>query len=804
MFQIFHLLSCVHPHTHSHKQVPSNFSPLSDSFRSGRDRSFSLHALQQAITSSPSSSSAVGQNTKSSSHTAVHTHTAEELKQVQDRLLRLVSAYTKHKELRQLEAKPFENDERLQNQIIESIEKQFFETNEFDGGQHVLDRLPDQLDVGFLVNERQNLDRQLQVVSRKVSTLIVQHKSLYEQGLQQANRLQQSLTGAIETCGDGRQRLKTARQNLTHTSLTIVANYSKRELLRRLLNEILAIKSLQDQENLLKDLIDFDEDFASAIRLCLQCERAASQLDPYKCVASLTDRLQRIVELIEQQMSLALAKMCDSFSAETYERLQQSYQTLGKRPIALDQLLMHFVCTVHDRTFSIVYGYVQLFSGRPGSGGNELLHKKSNLDQLCRQLTNDSFLPCLTDLNKSFYQLMLNYRRIVAWHECNLPDDDADNDEQKKLFLDREFVQQKLTHGSKRIWQEMEQKLRTLISLHDLSSYSLDDLISVLRSVSLVKNIGAEFCSLASPELEETLKKATANYFHLFHRNKMEELRVYMETEMWALFPVRKSFSMKQLHDFKLLEDRNRFTRRVFTSPSKQAAGGGPGMTDSKADVYFSSTLLDCKETAMNFFELESDESESMILNQLSADGSSADDTDSLDHHGHHSQSKEPFWCLAPSIDSQSNELQTTASESQDQSFFISPLAEDERVPIVTNSTINMMRIIGKYMQIMCMLSQISFDVLLCIFQLFDFYLYGVYAFFGREMHQLSPASVSAPFKSILSRIETNLIQEFATDANKIRYHLPQLNELVRTNLERRECLFSLAERAIAVESLLV
>ena len=42
-------------------------------------------------------------------------------------------------------------------------------------------------------------------------------------------------------------------------------------------------------------------------------------------------------------------------------------------------------------------------------------------------------------------------------------------------------------------------------------------------------------------------------------------------------------------------------------------------------------------------------------------------------------------------------------------------------------------RVAGKYMQMMNILKPIAFDVIHCVSQLFDYYLYAVYTFFGRN-----------------------------------------------------------------------
>ncbi|XP_041074263.1 syndetin-like [Polyodon spathula] len=67
--------------------------------------------------------------------------------------------------------------------------------------------------------------------------------------------------------------------------------------------------------------------------------------------------------------------------------------------------------------------------------------------------------------------------------------------------------------------------------------------------------------------------------------------------------------------------------------------------------------------------------------------------------------------------------------------------------PILTNTTLNIIRLVGKYLQMMNILKPIAFDVIHCMSQLFDYYLYAVYTFFGRnDMHVPNPP-VSVPGK---------------------------------------------------------
>ena len=104
----------------------------------------------------------------------------------------------------------------------------------------------------------------------------------------------------------------------------------------------------------------------------------------------------------------------------------------------------------------------------------------------------------------------------------------------------------------------------------------------------------------------------------------------------------------------------------------------------------------------------------------------------------------------------------------------------------------------------MWVLNTIAFDVLHCMFQVFDYYLYAVYKFFGKEMADMSSASLSPRLRNALSRIETNLIvsasASAANNASSMRFEAPRLSEMV--DLARLASLHGLAERILGVESM--
>lgn len=59
--------------------------------------------------------------------------------------------------------------------------------------------------------------------------------------------------------------------------------------------------------------------------------------------------------------------------------------------------------------------------------------------------------------------------------------------------------------------------------------------------------VGEEFCSSKSDDLQESIRKQSVHYFKSYHAQRMEELKIFMENETWEICPVKSSFSILQL-----------------------------------------------------------------------------------------------------------------------------------------------------------------------------------------------------------------------------------------------------------------
>ena len=705
-----------------------------------------------------------------------------------------MNCYLREKENRKNDHCSPLNNPDVAKDILDSIEKVYFtsgkyhetsstmsknesenenDINNFDPENFVLEKLPEQLTVEYLLDEQQKYKRQLVVVSRKVSELILKNQPSYAQELERVTQLLSDLSQAIQVCTKARQCLDRSKVNFTCSSLGIVASYRRREILIGLLRSLKKIKTLQETDIRLRELLD-QEDYSGAIHLYFECLEVVKSLKHFNSISELSNKLQDTLEMTEEQIDVALSKMCLSFNIPLYIKLQNAYQLLGKTQTAMDQLLMHFASAIHNKAFSIVFGYVELFCSSSSSSNEQKIdnfHKKQ-YSELCSFLTAEGFVPCFTDLCKALYDIMLNYYKILNWHREEEFNDE--NDDSVSQTNDKRYIKQKLEHGLGRVWQDVQQKIRVLIQNHDLSCYNFEEFIKILAIAEKMVEIGEDFCGSKSDELQDLIHKQTINYFQNYHRSCMYELKMFLESETWTLCPLAPGFSLLDLQEFLFLKSK----------PKISFIKSSPTNSPSRSFSYFSKFLLNQKDTLINPFDLD-------LENQENIETISNDAMD---------QPK-----LSSSVPMKSFDKRKSITEDSNNKLPLVLNGSSDSCLIMTTATLNALRLFGKYMHVMNILSPISFDVLLCIFQVFDYYIYSIYKFFGKDMLMMADNSISNQMRSSLKRISDNLIvnETNMNDANlnpKNKYLSPSLSPAV--GMSNPEKLYGLAERIIAVESL--
>ncbi|XP_066483524.1 syndetin isoform X2 [Tiliqua scincoides] len=688
-------------------------------------------------------------------------------------------------ELRELREQP--TDPQAQQELINSIEEVYFSNDSFDIVKYELEKLPPSLSLQELEEYRDKLKQQQAAVSKKVADLILEKQPAYVKELERVTSLQTGLQLAAVICTNGRRHLNSAKEGFTQASLGLLANQRKRQLLVGLLKSLRTIKTLQQTDVRLSEMLE-EEDYPGAIQLCLECQKAASTFKHYSCISELNSKLQDTLEQIEEQLDVALSKICKNFDINHYTKT------------AMDQLHMHFTQAIHNTVFQVVLGYVELCAGNSDTKFQKLQYK-----DLCMHITSDSYIPCLADLCKALWEVMLSYYRTMEWHEKydrdeSVSSSDGSNMGAEESNFDRGYVKKKLEHGLSRIWQDVQLKVKTYLLGTDMSNFKYDDFIFVLDIISRLMQVGEEFCGSKSEVLQESIRKQSVNYFKNYHRTRLEELRMFLENETWELCPVKASFSILQLHEFKFMAQ----SRSPSVSPSKQPS----------SEIERTETLFEQYCNGGNPFEIQANNKDDETEDVLASNGYESDEQEKSAYQEYDSDSDVPEELKRDYVDEQTGDApvksvsRETLRSRKRSDYCLSKV----NAPILTNTTLNVIRLVGKYMQMMNILKPIAFDVIHFMSQLFDYYLYAIYTFFGRNdtFESTGLGLSSSRLRTTLNRIQESLIDlEVSSDATgtltaaeerKEKVPSPHLSQHV--DLTSGNSLYGLAERVVATESL--
>ncbi|KAM4630312.1 syndetin isoform 4-T4 [Polymixia lowei] len=703
-------------------------------------------------------------------------------------------------ELRELREQPI--DPQAEQEIIDSIEEVYFTSDSFDMVQHELEKLPPELNLQELEEYRDKLKRQQAAVSKKVADLILEKQPAYVKELERVTALQTNLQLAAVICTNARRQLSVAKEGFTEASLGLLANQRRRQLLTGLLKSLRTIKTLQRTDVRLSEMLE-EEDYPGAIQLCLECQKAASTFKHYSCISELNSKLQDTLEQIEEQLDVALSKTCKHFDVSHYTKVQLAYTLLGKTQTAMDQLHMHFTQAIHNTVFQVVLGYVELCAGNADTKFQKMQYK-----DLCTHITPDSYIPCLTDLCKALWEVMLSYHRTMQWHEEQDKEEAAPTPgeaaaESDEAGVDRSYVKKKLEHGLTRIWQDVQLKVKAYILGTDMSNFKYDDFIVVLDVISRLMQVGEEFCGSRSEVLQESIKRQSVNYFKNYHRARLEELRMFLENETWELCPVKSNFNIAQLHEFKFMGQ----CRSPSVSPSRQAV---PTASPAQEELSLFQQYLQ----EGNPFEMHIEHKEEETEDVLASNGYESDELEKSVYQDYDSDSDVADELKQDYVDEQTGDapLKSVSRETIRSRKKSDYSLNKSNAPILTNTTLNVIRLVGKYMQMMNILKPIAFDVIHCVSQLFDYYLYAVYTFFGRnDMYESSGLGlISSRLRTTLNRIQESLIDMEAVvesagvhgpaEDRKEKVPSPHLSQLVV--LTNSGTLYGLAQRVVATESL--
>ncbi|CAH2101517.1 unnamed protein product [Euphydryas editha] len=652
-------------------------------------------------------------------------------------------------------------------EVLREIEHVYFSSpSEFDAARYALEHAPSPPDCDAIEAMFSKLKRQQQVVSGKALHLISQQRDNCDREFAEIQNIRAQLTNTLETCSKARERLKTASNHLTISTFVILANVRKRQIIKSVLKSLQLLQNLRSVETDVAELLNKKE-YYEAIDLILKSKKAAAAHKEYTCIADLATRLQDTLDMTEEKLDSVLASICYNFDEDVFKKLKKAYDLLGKTQAAMEQLHMHYSSAVNESALEAIKPYLNEVS----------LEKK--FQEMCQSVPTTKAPVCLLNLCEKLFLVMRSYYLLVNWHAKNEESVPSSNVFDIEKNVSREYIKQKLKAGLIRIWHDVQAKVSTFLKSSGLEDYPFEKFIQMLGILRKLTQVAEIFCGDKSDLLQDFIKTQSVSYIKNYHRGRMEELKLFLENEGWEQCPVKSTFNLQNLQEFKQFK---KYLNPVKSEASiakaqSDATSSAPSQDDS---VYISKYFTEkTSRTPFEIFRNENVTNDDIFGIEPESEGSDESDD-------------EPDELRRDFVDDTYRHEYSTTND-----YIPSPSKVKESV-IVTNTTLSVLRNCGQYLQISRYLPQISLEVIMLMNQLFDYYFYAVHLFFTSDLEVSSSTLYSAKLNSVLKRI-SNTINVSTEDGAS--FECPSIpNHL---DMESDENLHGLSERIVGVESVI-
>ncbi|KAH8233815.1 hypothetical protein KR026_012664 [Drosophila bipectinata] len=648
------------------------------------------------------------------------------------------------------------NAQKSDQEILEGIDQCYYSPDSNPQLYELKKVLNDGIDNELIEVTIAQLRTQQKVLTKQVLQNILEQRNACSTEFASINETQKRLEESLWTCQKARSYLNFARTNLTTTSLEILASYRKREVLKEVLDTLVAIKTLRTTDVEVQKLLA-DHNYSAAIGLLLQCKSSAEAYMQFNCVQSLSKKLQETMLLMEFQLDTVLNEMVLSFDARKYAKLQEAYKLANKSLMAMDQLHINYISAIHSSVNSVLRGY---------SDPCQDDQAKPLYEQLCEQLAVEKLLPCLISLCKTFWTILASYYQVVMWHNnYKLYGHDVEDSPDV-------YIQQKLKKGQSRVWNDILTKVCLFLQSAKLKALKYDQFIQLLSVVQRLKKVGLEFCGEQSDKLIETMQHQSEEFFRTYHISCVEEICLFLDNESWT--PVDSFSHILQLPEFRTV----RHTLRRHKSPTTALL---PSSNNSPI------SNNNCDE----------------LVSVHSQDGGSSI-YGSYGYFLRFSEKSSPF---DGGLDAAMLEEDILSGIVDEASCYFSEESDDEQKSLqskefddasnqllVNNTALNVLRCIGRYLQMCKLLHCISPKIVSCMLELIDFYVYAVHEIFGKDALVATDNLYTRNLEMRLQTVETNVLPQ-------IKLWPLNFSSLANNELVNPDTLYGLAQRIVAVEA---
>ncbi|KAL3119912.1 hypothetical protein niasHT_007040 [Heterodera trifolii] len=706
--------------------------------------------------------------------------------------------------------------DRAIEKLFDGIDAIYFMENGFKAIAHELEKLSaicSELEIDELERERFKLKRQMQVVSKKMSALIVKNSLSFNRQVENYESVRTNAEHLLRITRRMRSSIEIGKRKCRVLASVLASDY-KRRLCLAVKRELALIATLRDSELKARQILQTD-DIWPFLTVVVGVIDAARHFQHYSSVKQISLTLLGILRSTECQMDAAFAEQTKLFNLERYALLNTASHFLGNTELVSVKLRRHFEGSLCDASRTAVLDFLTMRTNLEGTTEQSDERTIDNLpfEQLCQHIHLNDFLRILCKIGSSLVEILCIYHTILKFHMDedklalkNGQKDDTggreseNSDQREEQFAEDNFdtnplvekgvMQKSLIDNAFDVFECASQNLNCLLANVEMSAIKFDQFIKVVELAERFRAFGRQYFGNPCQLIRHTLMDQSRKYIERYHAEKMEEVKMFLESETFTLCPVPIQFTLFDLPEFFFLKEMQQKQQNDEQTEE-----------ETEQNSLSVETFVHGKSIRFSVFR-HSSEMDTEIFPYS---------PEQFDESPRRIADRGRIICKNGEASQCSSSDDGTRNSIEDETLAPSP---HNAMPNLCNSALNLLRVIGRFLQMATVLRSSAELSVESIVTLFNCYVHSIFTFFcsdfdAQQQQQMFGTNfVTFRLRQFVQSIEKKMNGPGATESGQDSVENAELSLFGRRSslchaLDRNDSdkLFLLAERIVGVES---
>ncbi|XP_054812023.1 LOW QUALITY PROTEIN: uncharacterized protein LOC129313133 [Prosopis cineraria] len=296
---------------------------------------------------------------------------------------------------------------RNHGEEVEELEDEFYE-EDFDPVKYVLEHAPaEESELAHFEKQAALRLAQLDRVAECLSRHVMKHHEVMVKGMNLVRELEKDLRIANVICMNGRRHLTSSMNEVSRD--LIVNSYSKKK--QALLDMLPILTELQralEMQSTLELLVQ-EGNYCKAFQVLSEFLQLLDSLSELSAIQEMTRGVEVWLGKTLQKLDALLLGVCQEFKEDSYLTVIDAYALIGDVTGLAEKIQSFFMQEVISETHSVLKAVVYEDEEAP------LQNSRLTYSDLCLQISESKFRPCLLRTLAVLFELMHSYHEIMEF-----------------------------------------------------------------------------------------------------------------------------------------------------------------------------------------------------------------------------------------------------------------------------------------------------------------------------------------------------------------------------------------------------